>query len=217
MTFQQRINIVVNFIGYGNPESPLWIFGREEGSGWPCDDEIIQNFDEQFDIEGLFEKNYMTGTYGNYNRLIQKIKPDLWNSRNFFVGNSLPFGRKGDNITSEESKYFSFQGLSYSEIIEIIKTDRLDGLYNFFLNHNWETRIILFCCGLEYYEVLQALIQRLYPNIPEPFYKPKPGLNYQVDKVTNKIFILRHLSPRFCKPDCLNQIAEFIQEYLVQS
>ena len=213
ISISQRRSIVNNFIGYGNPKSSLWIFGREEGAGWPDNDfEIITLLDTQVDQNGLFDSKESKGTYGNYNKLVKNIKPNLYQNRDFFVGNLLPFGRKGDNISPKEAEYFSFEGLRYSQLIDSIREERIKNLLNFFEKNNWQDKIILFCCGKEDYGILNELLNALNKD-KNSFHKPNPDLNYEVDN-TRKLFKLRHLSPNHFPQGELDKISIFISTNL---
>jgi hypothetical protein len=210
---EQRKRIATGFVGYGDPAHPLWIFGREEGEPWHCKDEIIRKYEgKSFSREELFGKNPPEVTYGNYDTLIKEAFNDLWDKRAFFIGNLSPFGKHSrcNNMTPEELAYFGFeQSSDYWQVIEQIKSERIESLLQFFTDYNWKEKTILFCHGKEDYGLFDTLIGKLYPGKENPF-SPIPNYpEYKFD-AEHKRFVLRHMARGASPGKIANCLKQFI-------
>ncbi len=148
----EKRNIVVNLIGYGKPDSNLWIMGYEES--------IKGKFtkDTTDDIFLKYEKGYTSeitsdvlkntaGTYKAYYNFISNAFPENINDSNFFITNLLPFGKRNSKteLSPEECKIFGYN--NNQELIESIIAKRYQSLVEFFEKYKWRDKYIIFCIG----------------------------------------------------------------------
>lgn len=175
LTVKQKRDIAVGLIGYGFPESKLWLMGYEESSkgAWvdmtDKDLSIYKNgYTDDMTIEDL--RSYR-GTYRGYYKLISSLFPDyILEEKKIFVTNLLPFGKKDSlaELTPEACRFFGCE--NQQELYNITLTDRHFALLNFFEKHNWKDKYIFFCIGKSANKEveLKRFLSKLY-DIPSEY------------------------------------------------
>lgn len=174
LTPKEKRDIVVNYeVGYGKPNSPLWLMGFEEGGrGWEgtSDDRFreIKGFFEQGRFEKAETKDWgSSSTLRGYKSLVQIIRPDLLVDDDVFVTNLMPFAKATSkhNLKDSEKEMFGFhKDMSIFEIYDTIREERFKSLVKFFSKYHWEDRIILLCIGKDGFKfpLLEDFLKRLY-------------------------------------------------------
>lgn len=152
LTKEEKRNLVVNLIGYGNPEARLLLMGIEESAKgeWTQDasDEYFMKFKNGYTNEIKIEDlRKTTGTYNGYYRLIKKVFPEYKKDNGFFVANLLPFGKKDckTKLTPEQCEMFGAK--NHEELYEITINERHNALIAFFEKYNCKDKYIVFCIG----------------------------------------------------------------------
>ena len=148
----EKRNIVVNLIGYGKPDSNLWIMGYEESIKGKftkdTPDDIFLKYEKGYTSE--ITSDYLkktAGTYKGYYKLISNAFPENINGSNFFITNLLPFGKKDSNteLSPEECKIFECN--NYEELLKLTTHERCQSLVEFFEKYKWRDKYIIFCIG----------------------------------------------------------------------
>lgn len=164
---QIRLNTALNFIGYGNPLSTVWIMGREEGGPWANTDDEIRRFSNvSFKNENELES---PGTYTNYRRILESVFPVNYQNREYFITNLFPFGmpsNANEDLTMETKEFFGFNIESNLEMIyKEIMHYRYQCLLTFFKSYDWKNKTIFFSSGMNYNDPqveLKCFIEQLY-------------------------------------------------------
>lgn len=152
LTVKQRREIAVGLIGYGFPESKLWLMGYEESSkgAWvDMTDKDLSRYKKGYTYDMTIDvlRSY-PGTYRGYYRLISSLFPDyILEDKKIFVANLLPFGKKDSlaELTPEACRFFGCE--NQQELYNITLTDRYLALLKFFEKYNWKDKYVFFCIG----------------------------------------------------------------------
>lgn len=177
----EKRNISVNFIGYGRPESELWIMGFEESASgrWHgTTDEQYEKFRNGYTNEMSFEILKSTrGTYQGYSRLIEKLFANHKNS--FFVCNLLPFGKRDAGSQLTIGDCIELGCSNHEKLYEITIEDRYNALLDFFKKWDWKDKYIIFCIGNTNCKdinlkksYLRRFLEKLYALEFEKVFKP---------------------------------------------
>jgi len=149
--FDKR-KIAIKLMGYGKPESNLWLMGFEESEKgkWSSNtsDEDFMKFKNGYTENINSEVLRVTpGTYRGYYRLISKIFPTHILNNNFFIANLLPFGKKDSStlLSPEQCKIFGFK--NHKELYEDTINERYNAIVDFFNKYKWKDKYIIFCIG----------------------------------------------------------------------
>lgn len=172
LTQIEKRNIVVNLIGYGFPDSNLWIMGYEESKmgEWKTEttdaefSEFRNGFTNDMMISYLHNSSYRK-TYGGYYRLIKEIFPEYSNEDSeFFVLNLLPFGKANCKTILSPDICEIFGAESHKELYDSTIDARHNALIDFFERYNWKDKNIVFCIGNMNgkEEELKLFLSRLY-------------------------------------------------------
>lgn len=133
MTKEEKLKIVNQYIGFGNPTSKIWFFGSEEKGEWTEKDIVNhKNVSKKIDTMDLENK-----TYGGY----LKILNELFDKKHeYFVANLWPIGKDGD-FSDKTKRLFEFNiDLEDNQILDQIKKDRFFALEMFFKLFNWKEK-----------------------------------------------------------------------------
>jgi hypothetical protein len=168
MDIIDKLRVVNQFIGYGDPKALVWLIGNEENlndqSRW-TDESLynVRNITYKTDID-LDES---VPTYKGYIKLLNCISEDLFKTNNYFVSNIWPIPKYGsaEPFDPESKIFFGFnEGDSDREILESIKEDRFDSLQMFFKTFKWEEKILLFCTRQTQMDLFKEFIEQLTFN-----------------------------------------------------
>lgn len=180
---QIRLNTVINFIGCGNPLSPVWIMGREEGGPWANTDDEIRRFSNlTFNNENELES---PGTYTKYRRILESVYPVNYQNREYFITNLFPFGmpaNANEDLPIETKEFFGFNIENYlAKIYEEIMPLRYQCLLMFFKSYDWKSKTIFFSSGMnsnDPQKEIKYFIEQLYCS-------EFTNLNFQSDPSVN--------------------------------
>ncbi len=168
----EKREIVVNLIGYGYPESNLWIMGYEESKAGEFNentkDEEFLKYKDGYTTDmsiSVLKKYSYPKTYGGYYRLIENVFPE-YNKEDskFFVSNLLSFGKKDSGIKLEPNICKIFGADNPEELYNLTINERHDALIKFFERYHWRNKYIVFCIGIinSKEEELKLFLSKLY-------------------------------------------------------
>lgn len=163
MENEEKLRIVNQYIGFGNPLSEIWFFGSEERCEW--DENSIEKFKNISVINGVLDRT--TTTYGGYARILEYLFPENLINNNYFISNLWPIGKDNINMNfiQRTVELFGFpENDTLENIIDIILKDRFFALELFFKLFNWKSKVIFFCVGNENSDYLNQFIRKLTHN-----------------------------------------------------
>ena len=173
MTTEHNKRIAVQYMGFGDPNSPLWIVECNPIVEW--DQQKIAAYK---DITHTFANDIVDSVeYGQkntlYKNILEQVFPDLNFQRRYFHTSIMPFGNKLNSQRIIESELFGFTDSEEPEVIfDYIKKDRFTALETFFRSYNWKEKYIVFIGGIKdkaIVPMLNDLLEELYDCYRLPY------------------------------------------------
>lgn len=223
MTIQERQEILFQFIGYGNPESPIWFMGIEERSPFKLDDSFLKKYlhvtytNGNLQIESDNKSDYYiepqgNKTYGGYKKILKEINSfsNYYENGRYFILNLWPWGKEltQQDFTQEEKNYWGFDNMSLNEIKISHKDIRFIYLKHFFRTFNWGEKFIFFCFGKSDRKYTNSFLCSLYGEEEPDILKNELCKNVFCE--CNKRFILPHASRNLITDEIINTLNKII-------
>ena len=173
MTTKQNKRTALQFMGFGDPNSPLWVVDCNPIVEWdPKKIAAYKNITHTF-ANDIVESS----EYGRPNSLsknvLEQVFPSLNFQRRFFHTSIMPYGNKSLSQRIIESELFGFENSDDPEtIFESDKSTRYTALETFFRSYNWKEKYIVFIGGIKEKTIipmLNDLLKELYDNYKLPF------------------------------------------------
>ena len=173
MTTAQNKRAAVQFMGFGDPASPLWIVDCNPIVEW--DQKKILAYK---DITHTFANDIADSVeYGNsnslYKNILERVFPDLSFQRRYFHTSIMPYGNRLLSQRIIESELFGFDNNEApANIFKHIREERFTALETFFRSYNWKEKRIVFIGGIKEKAItpmLNDLLSEFYDNYKLPF------------------------------------------------
>jgi len=226
MSPEKNLEVLQNFMGYGNPESNYWFIGIEEGGKWKGNDFLPKGefdylkdkFKEQpYHIKELTEKQLEKDRGPGTISSIKNFFGDSINStepneiyKHMFMGNLLPLSNDSSNkeYPQEYKKFFGIDSRE-SYLDSIFFKERLDILSNFINLHIFDgsnNQKHLIFHGKTYWDYYKCFIDNCL-NKKRNNFKDKDKIKYCKIKDMNVYIIL---TPHFSRFTLTNEMIKDI-------
>ncbi|RPI17729.1 MAG: hypothetical protein EHM58_08195 [Ignavibacteriae bacterium] len=194
MTSGQNRKIASQFMGYGDPDSPIWIVAYDPIIEW--DDKKINAYkDISYTFDNiLLELGKYSKDYFGYREILEEVFPKYEYQKRYFLTSIKPYGIHSNEQRIIESSLFNIKcDVSSDEIFNEIKESRFNALETFFRSYYWKEKYIIFCGGMN-----DSLIkQHLSDFLKELYYSDR--LPYERDEFIGNI-LADHSRKKFIIP-----------------
>lgn len=210
MNAGEKLRVANQFMGYGEPNSSVWLIGNEEklnkDSSW--NENNLNEFKNTVYSGSMNLENALSNsTYGGYRRILESLFQKEYSEKKYFITNMWPFAKEGsskefdiDTITQFELAHLG----SRKKILEFIKDKRFDALQMFFNIFNWSEKTILFCTGGTDKDFFLEFIKRL--TYESEFEFDESHKDVWVNDKFKNIYWLNHASRNQIKDEAIEYI-----------
>jgi len=173
MTIEHNKRVAIQFMGFGDPNSPLWVVDCNPIVEWDLKKiaaykDITHSF-----VNDIAESSNYESPNSFYKNILKQVFPELDFQRRYFHTSIIPFGHKSLSQRIIESELFGFEKDEEPEsIFNIVKKERYTAMETFFRSFNWKEKYIVFVGGVRdkaIIPILSDLLEELYDEYQIPF------------------------------------------------